>query len=142
MAYGYPYQTTYFNTNYVPPAPPGMQPMMQPQQMPQPMQQTPPCNVQWIYVNGYQGAREHIVQPGQTAWMMDNNDPIIYVKAVDNMGSASLRAFKLEEIGTQPSPAPAPTIDTSQFVTRDEFNALVNQLTAPANNANKGGEIK
>lgn len=139
MAYGYPYQPSYFNANYAPPGSIGMQPMMQPQQ-PQP---APPANnVNWIYVNGHQGAREHIVQPGQTAWMMDNNDPIIYVKAVDNMGSASLRAFKLEEIGTQPSPAPAPTIDTSQFVTRDEFNALVNQLTAPANNANKGGEIK
>ena len=64
MAYGYPYQMqqpvipSYFNTNYAPP-------------MPQ-MQQTSAANVTWIYVNGWDGARNQIVQPGQTAWMMDN----------------------------------------------------------------------
>ena len=90
MAYGYPYQMqqpvmpSYFNTNYAPP-------------MPQ-MQQAPAANVTWIYVNGWDGARNQIVQPGQTAWMMDNNDPVIYIKAVDSMGSANLRAFKLTEI--------------------------------------------
>ena len=93
MAYGYPYQMqqpvmpSYFNTNYAP-------------TMPQ-MQQTPAANVTWIYVNGWDGARNQIVQPGQTAWMMDNNDPVIYIKAVDGMGSANLRAFKLTEIYQQ-----------------------------------------
>ena len=72
MAYGYPYQMqqpvmpSYFNTNYAPP-------------MPQMQQQTPAANVTWIYVNGWDGARNQIVQPGQTAWMMDNNDPVIYI---------------------------------------------------------------
>ena len=88
MAYGYPYpmqqpvMPSYFNTNYAP-------------TMPQMQQQTPAANVTWIYVNGWDGARNQIVQPGQTAWMMDNNDPVIYIKAVDSMGSANLRAFKL-----------------------------------------------
>ena len=95
MAYGYPYQMqqpvmpSYFNTNYAPPMP----------QMQQP--QTPAANVTWIYVNGWDGARNQIVQPSQTAWMMDNNDPVIYIKAVDSMGSATLRAFKLTEIYQQ-----------------------------------------
>lgn len=98
MAYGYPYQMqqpvmpSYFNTNYAPPMPQ----MQQQNQM-----QTPTANVTWIYVNGWDGARNQIVQPGQTAWMMDNNDPVIYIKAVDNMGSANLRAFKLTEIDQQ-----------------------------------------
>lgn len=97
MAYGYPYQMqqpvmpSYFNTNYAPPMP----------QMQQNQPQTPAANVTWIYVNGWDGARNQIVQPGQTAWMMDNNDPVIYIKAVDNMGSANLRAFKLMEIYQQ-----------------------------------------
>lgn len=97
MAYGYPYQMqqpvmpSYFNTNYAPPMP----------QMQQNQPQTPAANVTWIYVNGWDGARNQIVQPGQTAWMMDNNDPVIYIKAVDNMGSANLRAFKLAEIDQQ-----------------------------------------
>lgn len=98
MAYGYPYQAgmpggmpSYFNTNYMP--------QMQ-QQIPQTQQtQQQTTNVTWIYVNGLDGARNQIVQPGQTAWMMDNNDPVIYIKAVDNMGSATLRSFRLSEIG-------------------------------------------
>lgn len=106
MAYGYPYQAgmpggmpSYFNTNYMP--------QMQ-QQMPQAQQmQTPQqtANVTWIYVNGLEGARNQIVQPGQTAWMMDNNDPVIYIKAVDNMGSATLRSFQLSEIGQREAQA-------------------------------------
>ncbi len=101
MAYGYPYQMqqpvmpSYFNTNYAPPMPQMQQPQTQNQM------QTPAANVTWIYVNGWDGARNQIVQPGQTAWMMDNNDPVIYIKAVDNMGSATLRAFKLTEIDQQ-----------------------------------------
>lgn len=122
----YQQQGNYFNTNY---APPQMRPM-QPQQ-PQPM-----TNVNWIYVNGMAGARDHIVQPGQTAWMMDNNDPVIYVKAVDNMGSATLRAFALQEV--QPG-APAqeqpqvPQIDMSMFATREDIQrveAKINKLIA------------
>lgn len=106
-------QPGYFNANYRPPMAP-----MQAQQ-PQPM-----TNVSWIYVNGLSGARDHIVQPGQTAWMMDNNDPIIYVKAVDNMGSANLRAFALQEIqpGAQAQEQPqAAQIDTSEFATREDI---------------------
>lgn len=90
MAYGYPYQQPavpgYFNTNYMPQ---------------QPQQPQTGSNVTWVYVSGWDGARNQIVQPGQTVWMMDNNDPIIYAKAVDNMGSASLRAFRLTEISQQ-----------------------------------------
>lgn len=91
MGYGYqgaPMQPGYFNANYAPP--------MQAQQA-----STPPQNVNWVYVNGIGGAREQIVQPGGTAWMMDNNDPVIYVKAVDSMGSATLRGFRLTEIDMQ-----------------------------------------
>ena len=115
-------QPGYFNANYNPPQ---MRPM-QPQQ-PQPM-----TNVSWIYVNGLSGARDHIVQPGQTAWMMDNNDPVIYVKAVDGMGSATLRAFALQEI--QPGAAPAqeqlqtPQITPDMFATREDIQRVESKV--------------
>lgn len=117
--YGFDYQqqpTGYFNTNYRP-------------QPPQPQQQ-PMTNVSWIYVNGISGAREHIVQPGQTAWMMDNNDPIIYVKAVDSMGSANLRAFALQEIqpGAQAQEPQTPQIDMSDYATKSDIERLEKQL--------------
>lgn len=135
MAYGYPYQTSYFNTNYMPPQMPQLPQMPQAGQLPQMPQaqsapQQPGSNVQWVYVNGVQGAREQIVQPGQTLWMMDNNDPVIHIKAVDSVGTSTLRSFRLTEISSQEaSSAPAaPAIDVSQFATRAEVDALSAQL--------------
>ena len=131
MAYNYPFPQPavpgYFNANYMPPQP----------QMMQMTQQVPPqnsgaqSNVSWIYVNGVQGARDHIVQPGQTAWMMDNNDPVIHVKAVDSMGTATLKSFRLLEIDpqAQTQAAPAPQIDVSQFATKDEIKAVSDKLS-------------
>lgn len=125
MAYGFPYPQppvpNYFNTNYMP----------QMNQM-QPVQQTnnAQTNVSWIYVNGVQGARDHIVQPGQTAWMMDNNDPMIHVKAVDSMGTATLKSFRLIEIDPQQAQQQTtPQIDVSQFATKDEIKAVSDKLT-------------
>lgn len=125
MAYGYPYQQphvpNYFNTNYMP----QMNQMQQVQQT-----NNAQTNVSWIYVNGIQGARDHIVQPGQTAWMMDNNDPMIHVKAVDSMGTATLKSFRLIEIDPQQTQQqPAPQIDVSQFATKDEIKAVSDKLT-------------
>lgn len=62
----YQMQPNYFNANYQPP------------QMQNYGAQARQSNVDWVYVNGLQGAREQIVQPGCTAWMMDNNEPLIY----------------------------------------------------------------
>lgn len=125
MAYGFPYPQppvpNYFNTNYMPQ-------MNQMQQVQQP--NNAQTNVSWIYVNGIQGARDHIVQPGQTAWMMDNNDPMIHVKAVDSMGTATLKSFRLIEIDPQQAQQQtAPQIDVSRFATKDEIKAVSDKLT-------------
>ena len=129
MAFGYPYGSSYFNTNYMPQA----QQMQQPFGMQQPFsampgqqtQQAAQSNVTWVYVNGVQGARDHIVQPGQTAWMMDNNEPVIYVKAVDSMGTATLKSFRLMEITPEAQQvAPTPSVDMSQYATRAEVEAV------------------
>lgn len=124
MAYGFPYQSptpNYFNTNYMPPSF-----TAQPQQPQQPPM--PQTNVSWIYVNGVQGARDHIVQPGQTAWMMDNNDPIIHVKAVDNMGSATLKSFLLTEIDAAQQTKTQQPVDMSQYVTKADLQAVAEKL--------------
>lgn len=126
MAFGYPYNMqngpvpSYFNTNYMPPQ------MTQPQ-MPQQPQATPQTNISWVYVNGVQGARDQIVQPGQTVWMMDNNDPVIHVKAVDGMGTATLKSFQLVEMNPQQQTA-APQPDLSQYATRAEVQNLADRL--------------
>ena len=110
----YQMQPNYFNANYQPP------------QMPSYGAQARQSNVDWVYVNGLQGAREQIVQPGCTAWMMDNNDPLIYYKAVDQMGQPTLKAYRLTELeqqGTVPA-QPAPQMDLSMFATREDVAAI------------------
>lgn len=96
----------------------------------QTQQATPTTNVNWIQVAGIEGARNQIVQPGHTIWMMDNNNPIFYVKAVDNMGSATFKAFQFAEIVPEP---PKPTQNEQNttppdYVTRAEFEALLERL--------------
>lgn len=97
----------------------------------QPVQQPiPTSNVNWIQVAGIEGARNQIVQPGHTAWMMDNNSPVFYVKSVDGMGSATFKVFQFAEISPE-APNPAynqPNTPITDYVTRAEFNALLERL--------------
>lgn len=97
--------------------------------------QPPAQNVNWIYVSGIDGAKSQIVQPGQTAWMMDNNEPYFYVKSVDGVGSSTFRIFQFAEVqDIAPEQAAQPQIDLSQYVQRDEFDNLkaqLEQLTNP-----------
>lgn len=91
---------------------------------------TPASNVNWIQVAGIESARNQIVQPGHTAWMMDNNSPVFYVKSVDGMGSATFKAFQFTEILPE---AAKPvqneqSINNTDYVTRQEFNALLERL--------------
>jgi len=76
--------------------------MYGPQPIPQPMYGRGATSVGgsigWIYVNGIDGARNQIVAPGQTAWMMDNNEPIFYVKSVSHIGQPTIEAFRFEKI--------------------------------------------
>lgn len=90
----------------------------------------PTSNVNWIQVAGIEGARNQIVQPGHTAWMMDNNSPVFYVKSVDGMGSATFKVFQFAEIAPE-SLKPVQNqqnVPSPDYVTRAEFNALLEQL--------------
>lgn len=110
----YQMQPNYFNANYQPP------------QMQNYGAQARQSNVDWVYVNGLQGAREQIVQPGCTAWMMDNNEPMIYYKAVDQMGQPTLKAYRLNELEPQSAvqSQSAPQMDLSMFATREDVAAI------------------
>lgn len=96
----------------------------------QAQQPIPTSNVNWIQVAGIEGARSQIVQPGHTAWMMDNNSPVFYVKSVDGMGSATFKVFQFAEIAPEalnPSQNQHNTA-SPDYVTRAEFNALLERL--------------
>lgn len=92
--------------------------------------QAPTSNVNWIQVAGIEGARNQIVQPGHTAWMMDNNNPIFYVKSVDGMGSATFKAFQFMEIQPEPNRTAENQNNSANtdYITRKEFDALLKRL--------------
>lgn len=111
-------------------------------------QPAPTQNVNWIQVSGIEGAKNQIVQPGQTAWMMDNNQPYFYVKSVDGVGSSTFRIFQFAEVQDVTTEQQAQhQIDLSGYVQRDEFEQLKNRIEQftsqqrkPQNKQNKGAE--
>lgn len=55
-------------------------------------------NCEWIFVNGIEQVKDHIVQPNQTFYFFDNNDTILYKKQSDNLGSSKISAYRITEI--------------------------------------------
>lgn len=78
-------------------------------------------NMQWIPVNGIEGAKAHIVQPNITAWLMDNNEPFFYVKSADALGVTSLKVFKFEEVHMENE-------QKQDYVSREEFSKFAAQM--------------
>jgi len=64
----------------------------------QPAYNKAPIN-QYTFVNGIEGAKSYqVLYPNQTMLLMDSDNPICYMKQTDEVGKASIRYFKLEEI--------------------------------------------
>lgn len=119
------------------------------QQMPQPQPTPAPSqNVNWIQVNGLQGAKEHQVPANSTHWLMDSTEDAFYVKASDEFGVIkSFKGYRFSEIPPQELSGVPESVDMSQYVSRkdfDELKELITQLTASQKKtsakANKGVE--
>lgn len=108
-------------------------------QQPQMPQAPPPQNQGGnglIWVQGEAGAKSYLVAPGNTIMLMDSEAQTFYIKSADASGMPMpLRIFDYAERTAQPAQAaqtaPAPTFDTSQFITRDEFDRRLEELAAP-----------
>lgn len=101
-------------------------PYQSPQQAPQ--QQ----NSGLLWVQGETGAKSFLVAPGQSALLMDSEATRFYLKSTDNSGMPlPLRIFEYQEITRQ---ATAKTelaaMDPGQYVTREEFETRLAQMTA------------
>ena len=100
---------------YAPPASPyqGVPQFPQnPAQPPQPVQQAEQrrTNAEWIPVSSVQQAREHIVQPNQILYFMNNNKSEFYAKSSDSFGTAVFKAFRFEEINPDVPVVAAPPV--------------------------------
>ena len=96
------------------------------QQQPQPQPQNAGS---FYFVNSQKEAEDWVIGAGQTVFFFDRNNPVFYIKSVAQNGlSQPLEAYEY----TQRTGSPEKGSEGAQneFVTRDEFNALKQELEA------------
>ena len=122
----------YYNGGYYPQYQNGAVPDMlnqykgQYQQMPmqQPMvqqMQTPTQTNDMIWVLNENEATSYPVAPSNSVVLWDKNEPIIYVKSVNNQGMPSMRVLYFEERNTTPSNSPKNAPKTHECTCGDKF---------------------
>lgn len=118
-----------------------MQPVPSPQAT-QPQQN----NNSIIWVQGEAGAKSFLVAPGQSVLLMDSETSKFYIKASDNTGMPlPLRTFEYTEIIAGQASMPissdiqsnASNVDLSQFVTHEELNEKLSQLSSTTKKTTK-----
>lgn len=81
------------------------------------------------WVQGEAGAKSYLVGAGQSVLLMDSESSSFYIKSTDSSGMPlPLRVFDYKE-RTQKTE----TFDPNNFVTRAEFETLVNSLKGAKN---------
>ena len=123
MAYYNPYQMNSGNNNYFgQPYYGNYQAAPQSMAAPAPIQNQNGVN----WVQGEVGARAYPLAPGQMAVLMDSEDSVFYIKAVDQYGMPQpLKKFRFtEETMAQQSQKNLPQqqdMSNNNYMTRDEF---------------------
>lgn len=73
-------------------------------------------------------AKAYPVEPGKTAFLMDSEESIFYIKSVAYNGVPSpLRKFKYEEVFDTKEDIPVAT-EATKYVTIEEFNNAINDI--------------
>ena len=77
-----------------------------------------------IRVNGIDGAKAYQMPANSTVALFDNNEDIMYIKTTDGAGFPAIRTFAFNEVVANTNPIQ----DNADYVTRDEFNKLKEEL--------------
>lgn len=81
----------------------------------------------WTFVSNEEDARNRIVQPGQTVWFMDNNNPRFYVKACDVSGAVTFKRFSfVEDTNETPTASSQLDVDGIRRIVDERLNELLN----------------
>lgn len=130
-------QYDYLNAyrNYVPPNPYAQnQPLNGQNNMIQnmPQQQQPTNNIQFALIPSREVAQNATAEKGQTIYMMNQNNPEIYMKAADGFGLQSTRYFKLVEFNPEQEKQQTQQLTTQNidYIPRDEFTQFTNAASA------------
>lgn len=94
---------------------------------PIPQYQPPQSDNGIIWVQGESGAKAYPIQNGKSVVLFDSETERFFIKATDASGMPQpLRIFKYSE--TDENEEKSSKIDTSQFITRDEFDELIDKI--------------
>lgn len=118
MAYGTYIPQNYYQQQYYP----NLQMPPQPPQMPQNSVQSSPNGITWVL--GENAAKSFPVGAGQTVVLMDREEPIMYMKSVDQSGMPlPLRIFDItERTSEKQSSNVTKEVTTNDYVSRKEFD--------------------
>lgn len=96
----------------------------------QPPMQTPSQgqNGGIIWVSGEAGAKAYLVAPNNTVQLWDSEAQTIYLKSADASGMPTMKVLDYTIRNSAPATVPAVQQPVSDYVTRDEFNALAEKL--------------
>lgn len=82
------------------------------------------------WVQGIEGAKAYQMLPNGIALLMDSeSEGKFYIKTSDNVGMCNLRIFEYTEVTN----TPAPQMDLSNYVTKDELKEVVSSLKGDIN---------
>ena len=83
--------------------------------------------IQWV--NGIEGAKAYSVFPNSNVMLMDSSRPRFYIKTADANGMCTIKVYDFQEVIDTPTPTPTPAPDLSNYVTREELNKILDNLT-------------
>lgn len=107
----------------------------QPYQMPQ------PNTAGIIWIQGEAGAKSYMVAPNTTAVLFDSESQTIYLKSADATGMPSMRVLDYTiRDNTPKTPGNAVLQQKGDYPTREEFDALKNQINALKERIERSGK--
>lgn len=119
----------YFNGNTMPTAtqPYGYSFSPQPYQ---PQNSQPTINTNKTYVSGIEDVRLYRLPPNSEYIFLDNDKSILYQKKVDSNGQFEVKAYEITECNASTATVAQSPIDLSNYVPRNEFEALQGEIKA------------
>lgn len=132
----YPYYGYQPYPSYQPPVPDQLAQLRQQQYQPPMQQAAQQPSIQWV--SSERAAYEYLVAPNSAVALWDSSAPVVYLKQADASGKPSMKIYDLVERTAQ-APEARPSVE---YVTRQEFEALVARLDAMAKGEEKEADAK
>ena len=114
-------------------------------QMPNTTIQNQPNNSSIIWVQGEAGAKSYLVAPNNTVQLWDSESQTIYLKSADASGMPTMKVldYTIREVASNGHSMPLNNSigKSKEYVTKDEFEAILGQIKALEDKVN-GKEIQ